>query len=1077
MKKNKFLKKIMWIFVLLCTSATAFSQTQVSGTIINDANEPIMGVSVVIKGTRSGTVTDFDGKYSLQVPNSTTTLVFSFVGFKSQEAQVGTKSEINITLRQDAQTLDEFVVVAYGAQRKSHLTGAVASLKMDGLDEVPVTRIEQALQGKIAGVQINNHSSEAGVASEIRVRGMGSISASINPLIVIDGFPMPEGSDGLSMLNMSDVESIEVLKDAASAALYGSRAGGGVILVTTKSGDSSKTNYNFKMYNGIKTALKMPDMLTTKEYISLLYSEAALRQRDPAVDGQTIRFNEITDLEKTAYLIMNNLTDGETDWVSEAMRNFAYIQNYQLSVSGGDKGLRYYVSGNYSSEEGIMKKSKYDKYTLRAKTDINLTEKVTLGINLSPTFSRQERPGADLTDYLRYPSWFPVRHNEATAALTGMNVGDYAHPLDFNSVTISGMGYDNEIWNFTNQNAWGATTNNAVAIQKKTDVITDEYKLQGSMYLTIDFTPDLQFRTSNGFYAAYKEFNRKEQTGTGANDNKSVNRLLRQMILQTDLLTENTLNYKKVWGDHDFGALIGYTAQKTSYKFNQMVGTGFSDDKYLSFNLAGQILLDAPGVQGTTSNYYSDALMSALGRLDYAYQGKYIFSASFRADGSSKFAEGHKWATFPAGSVGWRASEEDFIKNINWLTNLKLRASYGLTGNNNIPQYAYMNAVSTNNYVLGTGNGSLASGMTPDYGSLGNPEITWEQTAEANYGLDFGLFNNRLSIALEYYNSNTKQMLLEQPSMLITGQSRAWNNIGTVNNKGFEIELTTANIIHPQFTWRTTANLSTNKNTLVNYGDKKISDILGERGEIYRAEVGKPSIQFYGYKTDGVYTTLEEVEAAKNRTVNGERFIYSAVTEPTLGGIKIVDNGDDNLLNGDDRVVLGNPFPDFTWGITNTFTYRDFDFSFMIQGVQGIDLINGNPNYTEHMRYNKAYVNNRYVSPMFPGDGKTVYSTNTPGATLLLTDYVIEDGSYAALRDISLGYTIPKKLSNSLRISNLRAYFSGQNLLYFMAPGYRGINPEARRTVNQYSSPLVAGYQRGAFPLNRVFTLGIDISF
>ena len=1075
MKINQLLKKVMWTFVLLSINATVFSQIKVSGTVTDSSNEPLIGVNIAVKGSTTGTISDFNGAYSLQVSNQSAILVFTYLGFKTVEMPVGTKTVINVKLAEDSQALDELVVVAYGAQRKSHLTGAVSSIKTDGLDEVPVSRVDQALQGKVAGVQINNHSSEAGVAPEIRVRGMGSISASTNPLIVIDGFPMPEGSDGLSTLSMNDIESIEVLKDAASAALYGSRAGGGVILVTTKTGDIKKAKYNFKMYSGIKTALKMPDMLSTEDYVSLLYSEAALRKQDPAVDGTNMKFNQISDIEKAAYLVLKHFDDAPTDWVSEGLRNFGYVQNYQLSASGGVKGLRYYISGNYSGEEGIMKNSTYDKYTFRAKTDINLSEKVILGVNLSPAFSRQERPASDLTDYIRFPSWLSVRHNEATAALTGKKVGDYAHPADFNGISISGIGYDNEVWNLPGVSVWTSNNNNPVSIRELTSVLTDEYKLQGSMYLTIDFTPHLQFRTSNGVYFSYREYNKGEKTS--AFNTGNPNRLNRQMTVRTELLTENTLNYKRTLGNHEFGALLGYTAQQSNYKYNRIVGTHFPDDDILSFNLAGQILLNSSSVTGTTSEYYTDALMSALGRLDYAWKSKYIASVSLRADGSSKFAKGHKWATFPAGSLGWRASEEKFIKDIEWLDNLKLRASYGLTGNNNIPQYAYMNRLNTGNYVLGSGTGALVSGMVPDYDALGNPEITWEQTAEANFGLDFGLFNSRLNIAIEYYNSNTVRMLLQQPSPLITGQRTSWNNIGKVNNKGLEFELTTTNINRAGFVWRSTANLSTNKNTLVNYGDKDSEMTKGERNEIYYAKVGQPSIQFYGFKTDGVYTTFEEVEAAKNRVVNGQPFVYSRYA-PVLGGVKVLDNGKDNVLNDDDRVVLGNPFPDFTWGITNTFNYKSFDLSFLIQGVQGVSVLNGNAYYNEQLRYNKAYTNDRYVSPMFPGDGKTVYSTTTPGADLMLTDYVIEDGSYAALRDFTLGYTIPEKLSKKLHISNLRAYFSGQNLLYLMAPGYRGINPEARRVVSEfnYDSPLVTGYQRGAFPLNRTLTVGIDIS-
>ncbi|MCE5331791.1 MAG: TonB-dependent receptor [Bacteroidales bacterium] len=1075
-RKQNLVKNAFMLFALFFASTSmTFSQIKISGTVTDSNKEPLIGVNITVSGSKTGTITDFNGKYTIQAPNNKVTIVFSYIGYKTIIKEVETSSVINVTLIEDAQEMEDVVVVAYGTQKKSHLTGAVSSLKTEKMDEVPVSRVDQALQGKLAGVQINNNNPEAGEKPQIRVRGMGSISANNDPLVVVDGFPVP---DGLSMVSMGDIESIEVLKDAASAALYGSRAAGGVILVTTKNGNIKKPKYNFKMYNGVKTALKLPQMHTTQEYTELLFAEAELRKLDPAINGvssETMAFNKIMDTERAAYLILQNLVDQPTDWLSEGLREFGTMQNYQLNASGGDKNLKYFVSGNYTGEEGIMKNSTYDKYTFRAKMDIKLSKSVTLGINLSPTFSRQERPAVDLTDYMRFPSWIPIRHNAATAALTGKTAGDYAQPSDFNGISISGIGYDNEVWHLSGVSPFSSSNQNPVSIRERTSIFTDEYKLQGNTYLAIDILKGLQFKTSNGVYFSYKEYNKKEQTS--ANKAGNPNSLTRQMTLRRELLSENTLTYDKKWGGHEIGILTGITFQKSNNNYNAIVGTGFPDEGMLSYNLASQIILDSPTLAGTTSYYYSESLMSLLGRINYAYQGKYMGSLSLRSDGSSKFAAGHKWGTFPAGSIGWRASEEKFLKQFDWLSNLKLRASYGLTGNNNIPQYSYMNSINTSNYVLGTGNGSLISGMASNTAALGNPDITWEQTAEANYGIDLGFFNSRLNISVEHYNSNTIQLLLQQPAMYITGHQTYWNNIGKVNNKGWEIEISTTNISKKDFTWKTSANLSTNKNTLLNYGDKEKEDNFGERNEVYRAVVGQPAIQYFGYKTDGVYTSFEEVAAAKALTdENGVLFTYTKYA-PIVGGLKVVNTNKDNKIDADDRIVLGDPFPDFTWGITNSFTYKNFDLSFLFQGVQGVDLINGNVNYNEQLRLNKAYTANRYVSPMFPGDGKTVYSTTTAGSDLMLSDYAIEDGSYAALRDLTFGYKIPATLVNKIKLGDLRVYFSAQNLIYLMASDYRGINPEARKTTSQYTSPLVDGYQRGAFPLNRTFTLGVDITF
>ncbi len=1068
-------KKVLLSLLLIASTLVVSAQIKVSGTVTDSNKEALIGVNITVSGTKTGTISDLNGKYTIQVPDAKSVLVFSYVGYKTMLREAGTSGMVNVTLVEDAQLIDDVVIVAYGTQKKSHLTGAVSSLKTERLDEVPVARVDQALQGKLAGVQIINANPEAGAAPLIRVRGMGSISAASDPLIVVDGFPVP---DGLSMVSMSDIESIEVLKDAASAALYGSRAAGGVILVTTKTGNIKKPKYTFKMYSGIRSVLKLPEILTTDEYLTMLYDEAALRMLDPAIDGiaaQTMAFNRTTDHERATYLLQKYFVDQPTDWLKEGLRDFGSSQSYTLSASGGDKNMKYFISGNYVGEDGIMKGSTYDKYTFRAKADIKLSNFVTLGVNLSPTFSRQERPGTDLTDYIRFPSWIPIRHNPATAALTGKIAGEYAQPADFNGISISGEGIGGEIWHLTGVNPFSSSNQNPVSIRERTNIITDEYRMQGNSYLSIDFSPQLQFRTSNGFYFSLRELNRKEQTS--ANKAGNPNMLTRQMTMRTELLSENILTYKNKWGAHEFDGLLGFTAQKSFFRYNAIVGTNFPDEMVLSFNLASQLILDSPSVPGTTSYYYSNALASFLGRINYAYDGKYLASVSMRADGSSLFASGRKWDYFPAISLGWRPSEEGFLKDIDWLSNLKTRASFGVTGNNAIPQYAYMNLINTNNYVLGSGNGNLVQGMASTNAALGNPDITWEQVEELNFGVDLGFINSKINLSIEHYNSNTVQLLLQQPAMYITGHQTYWNNIGRVNNKGWEFELTTTNVDGRNFSWKTTANLSTNKNTLLNYGDKEREDHFGERNEVYRSIVGQPAIQYFGYKNDGVWTTFEEVAAAKAlKDENGIPFTYTRYA-PVLGGLKVKNMNGDNKIDADDRVVLGDPFPDFTWGITNTFTWQNFDFSFLFQGVQGIQLINGNIFYNEQLRFNKAYTNNRYVSPMFPGDGKTVYSNTTSGGDLTLTDYVIEDGSYASLRDLTLGYKLPSQLVKKIKISDVRAYFSAQNILYLMAKDYRGINPEARRTSSQYNSPLIDGYQRGAFPLNRTFTLGVDIVF
>jgi TonB-linked SusC/RagA family outer membrane protein len=812
--------------------------------------------------------------------------------------------------------------------------------------------------------------------------------------------------------------------------------------------------------------------------VELLFEEAELRMQDPAVDGietSTMEYNMVTNNERTAYLISRYIVDEPTDWLSEALRNHGTNQSYQLSASGGDPNKQYYISGNYNSENSIMKKSSYDKFSLRTKVDFKLSDRVTVGVNFNPTYSKRIRPRVNLTDYMRFPSWMPIRHNEASAALTGSVAGEYAQVPDFSGTSISGIGLDGEVWNMAAVNPWSSGNQTPVSIRERTDISYDDYKAQTNFYLSVDILPGLQFKTSNGVYFSYREYNMREQTE--ANKAGLPNKLSRETTLYTDLLSENLLTYNKTINGHELSGLLGFTMQTTSDKYNQIVATGFPDEERLSFNMASDLIKNTSSTDGVTSYYFSEALVSALGRLTYSYKGKYLVSTSLRADGSSKFAAGHKWGIFPSGSVGWRISEEDFMAGLNTISNLKVRASYGLTGNNSIPQYSYMNTVNTLDYVTGSGNGEFVSGMSSNSESLGNEDITWEQLGEANFGIDFGLMNNRFNASLEYYNSNTIQLLLRQPAMYITGHQSYWNNIGKVNNRGIELELKVNIISGTELTWVTTANFSRNKNKLLNYGDKEKEDNFGERAEVYRAQVGEEAIQFFGYKSDGVWTSFEEVDEALSMTdEEGNPFDWT-VFRPIIGGLKVVNTDDNNSLDTDDRIVLGSPYPDFVWGITNTFTYRGFDLSFLFQGSQGGELINGNIYYNEQLRLNRAYTVNRFVSPMFPGDGKTVYSTTTPGNQILLSDYPIESATYISMRDFLFGYTVPVDIVRSIGISNVRVYFSAQNLIYIMGSDYRGVNPEARTTSGNYNNPLIEGYQRGVFPLYRTFVLGADITF
>lgn len=1038
----------------------------VQGTVIDESGLPMIGVTVTVRGTTTATITDLDGNYNIKVPDSKTILQFSFLGFVQQNITVGNQSTINLTMKEDLQNLDEVVVVGYGVQKKSHLTGSISKLKGDGLEDLPVTSVDQALQGKIAGVNIQSTTPEAGVEAQIRVRGMGSLSAGGQPLVVVDGYPV---ADGLSFVEAADIESIEVLKDAASAAIYGSRAANGVIMITTKSGNIAKPKYTFNMYHGIKQAYKRHDNMNYSDYIGLLYNEASLRQQDPSVAED--RWNLITNQERAEYVINTQIYKNNTDWQDEALRDNAYISNYQLGISGGTKEVRYYVSGNFSTDQGMMYHNNYDKLSVRAKIDAQLSKKAKLGINLNPTYSKRERPSNNYTDFYRFRSWVPVKHTAETAALTGQAVGSWAHPRHFSGLAYSGTMPDGSDWaSGGTLDPWSSSNNNPKSIMEGDTRKTHQYRLMTSAYFTYQLAKGLEFRTSDGVYMNYTK--EEGYLAAGAKKEGEANQGTYRTSQVVDLLSENTLTYNTTINkDHSINALVGFTFQRTNRDYSQIVGSNYATDEIPSLNHA--TIFDG---SKTYTYKTAESLVSYLGRINYAYKDKYLASVSLRTDGSSRFAPGNRWSWFPSVSLGWRVSEEEFMKKYDWISSLKLRGSYGLTGNNNLPinttgsntesSYAYSNTFFPASYSFGSDN-SLSPGLAASSYILGNPDITWERTNEYNFGIDLGVLNNRIALNLEYYYSITDKLLLLENTPSHMGTNQYWNNKGKVRNRGLEIELSTVNITNKDFEWRTTFNFATNSNKLISLGGEPYRYNYGERNEVYAAIVGKPSIQFFGYKTDGVWISDEEIAEAKKTTQ------YNVTT--AAGGLKVVDTNGDGKVDANDRVAIGDPFPDFTWGISNSFTYKGFELSFLIQGVQGLDIINGDHYYTEVVKINKEYTKNRWVSPMFPGNGKTPYYTN--GIDKMLTDYVVEDGSYVTLRDIQLGYRFPAKIAKNMGLSSVRVYSGIQNLLYFMTSGYKGINPEARSTSNPYDSPLISGYQRGGYPVQRTYTIGVNLTF
>lgn len=1046
--KNKQLKigttiQLFLVAFLLFISQGIMAQLTVSGTVTDDTNFPLPGVGVTISGTTTGVATDLNGKFTLEVPSSNSVLRFTYIGYASQDVPVDGRTQINVVLQESAQDLDEVVVVGYGVQKKSHLTGSISKYSDENLGNKAVSRVDQALQGKIAGLTVQNTTSEAGAAPQIRVRGMGSISASSEPLVVVDGYPI---ADGLAMVDMNDVESIEVLKDAASSAIYGSRGANGVILITTKSGDIARPKYSVKAYTGIKSVYRLHDMMSGPQYVSMLEDEFSKGGTGPTIAEQAWKY-----------------IDNYTDWQREGLRDMAKINNVQFSISGGKKEAKYYISSSYTGDQGVMINSNYDRFNLRAKLDAELSSKIQMGLNMAPTFSRRISPATNFIDFYRTYSWLPVRHTEATSLITGQPIGSYAHGRHFNDKDYT----DNEGNVFTAR-PWGTNNNNPRSIMDNESRVTDEYRMNTSAYINIELAKNLIFRSSNGFYVRYRDYNIYHNSNARSDGDANYGQYTNNLMI--DLLSENTLNYNFRKELHDISLLAGYTANRVNNRNAGIKGIGFPTDYIGTINAATGIVINDPdGTRRTYTMKEAEMLLSGLGRVTYSYDDRYLLSASMRADGSSKFGPERQWGYFPSVSLGWRASEEPFIKNLVKMDQLKFRASWGETGNNDIPNYAAYDKLQSANYVFGTGS-VLYPGLANTDIVLGNKAISWEQTNEYNAGFDLSILRTRVNLTFDYYYSITKSLLFQQPAMAITGYQQYWNNIGKVRNKGVEIELNTYNIKNKRFEWQTIFNISANKNRLLQLGqgeERLLS--YGERSEVYVARVGGPSIQYFGYQTDGVWLSQEEIDAS-NLT-----YLVGKTVKP--GTLKVVNQDNGDIIDADDRVVLGDPFPDFTWGMTNNFKIHKFDVSMLFQGVQGVTVLNGDGYYSETKKINRAYTNNRYISPEYPGDGKTPTFANGDGMAWELTDYLLQDASYAAIRDLSIGYRFDKRDLKSLGINNLRVYASAQNLLYLWSGEYKGINPEARYTSGPYSSPLVDGYQRGGFPAQRTFSFGFEITF
>ncbi|MBB3700466.1 SusC/RagA family TonB-linked outer membrane protein [Flammeovirga yaeyamensis] len=993
------------ILLMTLASSSIYAQTKISGTVISqEGSQPIPGVSVLIKGTTTGAVTDFDGKYTLMC-NPEDVLVFSYIGMLTQEVAVKTQTKIDITMAEDAQQLSEVVVVGYGVQKKSHLTGAVAKLENDNLEEIPVARVDQALYGKLAGVQIQTTDGDAGATPYIQIRGQATINAGNGPLIVVDGFPIP---DDLSAVDMNDVASIEVLKDAASAAIYGSRGANGVIIITTKEGKKGKMKVSLTSNLSLSTPA-----LEYGLYNPNSWADYALNR--PGI-SETNR-NQIKQAQEIGYNYDAN----------DIMTRNAFSQTYQLNLSGGTDNVNYYISGQALDNQGIVEGNDYTKYSVRAKIDAKLNERVKVGINMNVSSQSRDRIEVRMHDVGRSASWLPTHHNEMTSALTGYPVGSWAMEDHFNTSA--------------NPNYTGVTirnTNNVNGYAKLTGKPKNEQTTRAfvNSYLSVNIADGLDFKTTLGAY--YTDFNRNffQTTYGHRNGNPEAHAVHQNTV---NLLNENILSYNKTWGDHQISAIAGFTAQTNRRQSQEIRGNGFLNDKVRVISAASNIWLHDAYETG-------DNLASVLSRVNYAYKDKYLVSLSSRWDGSSRFGSNNRWGYFPAASVGWRVSEEPFFQGIREvISEMKLSTSYGTTGNNAIGDYLHIGNMVADNYVGGGDN--IVPGYILDNKS--NNDLGWERTFEFNTGVDFGFFDNRILLGVQYYRSTTDQLLLEMDIPATSGFERLWVNQGKVRNSGLELELTTRNIDKDNFSWTTNATITTTKNEVLNFGEHESfqSTWDSKRPAHFMTQIGSPISQFYGYRV--------------KQELSAEEFQVYWPIGVQASSVYVQDLNGDGVIDENDMEVLGQANPDFVWGLTNNLRYKNFDLSFTIQGSHGASVLNIDDHYLET---HWAGSNDK--------DGVNVLD---PDATRLKTetDWHVQDASYIALRNLTFGYNFP--MTNSKAFRSARVFFAGSNLFYITAKGYTGLNPEGINDA--LTTAYTRGYQRGPMPVAKTFSLGLKLDF
>ena len=1056
MRKN--LRFFLAMF-FLAFQVLAFGQGKtVTGNVTDETGAPLPGVSVVIQGTTSGTITDMDGNYSVTLEEGQNVLQFSFIGFENQTIDVSNQSVVDVQLEPAILGLDEVVVVGYGSMKKSDLTGSVASVSVEDLKEIPASNVDQILQGRLAGVQVTQNSGAPGGASSIRIRGASSINSSNEPLYIIDGIPFngdgtdiggfdwAGGSNGqnkvnpLSTISPSDIVSMDVLKDASATAIYGAAGANGVVIINTRQGKEGSVKVNYDGYYAVQTLAKKLDMMDLGEY--------ARYQNE---------LGEFVDSDVDEFYKDPSLLGGGTDWQDEIFRT-APMQSHQLSITGGTENLRFAASGGYLEQDGIIFGSGFERYNTRLKADGKLKEWLTMGgtIAFSRTdevITRQDGSDGVIMQALTMQPSVPVYNFD----------GSYAGPDD----------------------VYGASQYNPVWLAKMQNNTLVRNRTMGNLFLNFDIIEGLSLRTEFGYDISDNKNKSFIPTYDFGVLSSEQNKMMQREEHSVYWLWKNFVTYDKTFRDkHNLKFMGGAEFSKSAWDGTQFIKQNFSNDFIYVMTTDGDFVSNEGWKDEATTS-------SVFGRLNYNFDERYLFTGTLRADASSKFGANNKWGYFPSGAVAWRISQESFMSDVRPISNLKLRLGYGMVGNSNIGTYRYGSTMHTMSTPMGTAY-RLAN--------VSNPNLKWEASEQYNAGIDLGLFENRINLTVDVYQKESKDLLMQVSIPSYLGDESEWDgiaapfvNIGKTRNRGIDISMNTVNIKKRDFSWMSDIVFSLNENVVKELNDNSqiIFGKLDWYSEFQTATaimVGQPMGVYYGYKVDRLFRSEEDilnspvqVEDPSNPGFN----LYNQKTGVFVGDIKFQDLDSNGVIDDNDQTVIGDPNPDFTFGFTNNFRYKRIDLSIGLNGSYGGDILNFARSRTEGMTSiwdnqaeavsNRAQIGvngegNAYL--MNPETSVPRPATNDFNRNTRMSDRWIEDGSYVRISNIRLGYNLPKRVVQKAGIEAAKVYMTVQNVYTFT--DYSGYDPE----VGAYNqSALYQNIDMGRYPSPRIFTFGVNVGF